>query len=130
MFVGYLKGIKGWLFYSPRDNKEFVSTNAKFLEDNYVNNFKSNSMVLLEEMLDYSIGKSLYTTRDEVVVSDKPRVTTHETLNMIIPCRSRRIIRASDRFMFLGEAYKAILKGPKSDLKTYEKTINGVDANC
>jgi hypothetical protein len=45
MFVGYSDGTRGGLFYSPRDNNVFVSTNTKFSDDNYVNNFKSNSMV-------------------------------------------------------------------------------------
>ena len=31
-FVGYLKETVGGLFYSNKDNKVFVSTNAKFLE--------------------------------------------------------------------------------------------------
>ena len=31
-FVGYLKGTVEGLFYSHKDNKVFVSTNAKFLE--------------------------------------------------------------------------------------------------
>ena len=31
MFVGYPKGTRGGLFYSPQDNKVFVSTNAMFL---------------------------------------------------------------------------------------------------
>ena len=34
-FVGYPKGTRGGLFYSPQDNKVFVSTNATFLEHNY-----------------------------------------------------------------------------------------------
>ena len=31
MFVGYPKGTRGGLFYSPSDKKVFVSTNATFL---------------------------------------------------------------------------------------------------
>ena len=38
MFLGYSKETKGYLFYNHKDNKVFVSTNAKFLEDDYVNN--------------------------------------------------------------------------------------------
>ena len=34
-FVGYPKGTVGGLFYSHKDNKVFVSTNAKFLENDY-----------------------------------------------------------------------------------------------
>ena len=34
-FIGYPKGTVGGLFYSHKDNKVFVSTNAKFLENDY-----------------------------------------------------------------------------------------------
>ena len=45
-FVGYPKGTIGGLFYSHKDNKVFVSTNAKFLENDYT----SSSRVVLVEM--------------------------------------------------------------------------------
>ena len=50
MFVGYPKGTRGGLFYSPSDKKLFVSTNATFLEDDYMKNFKPCSKVVLEEL--------------------------------------------------------------------------------
>ena len=50
MFVGYPKGIRGGLFYSPLDKKVFVSTNATFLEDDKMTNFKPRSKVVLEEL--------------------------------------------------------------------------------
>ena len=49
-FVGYPKGSRGYLFYSHNHSKVFVSTNAKFLEDNYVNNFNPRSKVVLAEL--------------------------------------------------------------------------------
>ena len=45
-FVGYPKGTVGGLFYSHKDNKVFISTNAKFLENDYT----SSSRVVLAEM--------------------------------------------------------------------------------
>ena len=33
MFLGYSKETKGYLFYNHKDNKVFVSTHAKILED-------------------------------------------------------------------------------------------------
>jgi transposase InsO family protein len=38
LFVGYPKGTKGYLFNSPKEMKVFVTTNAKFLEEKYINN--------------------------------------------------------------------------------------------
>ena len=48
MFVGYLKGTGGCLFYSPQDRKVIVSTHFTSLEEDYINNFKPKSKVILE----------------------------------------------------------------------------------
>ena len=50
MFLGYSNESKGYLFYNHKDNNVFVSTNAKFLEDDYVNNFNPRSKVALAEL--------------------------------------------------------------------------------
>ena len=50
LFVGYPKGTRGGLFYSPQDNKVFVSFNATFLENDYMENIKPRSRVVLEEL--------------------------------------------------------------------------------
>jgi hypothetical protein len=61
----------GYLFYSPKDKKVFVSTNARFLED-YVNNFRPKSKVALDEMLDSRSNTSSKVSKDEVVVLHTP----------------------------------------------------------
>ena len=50
LFVGYPKGTRGGLFYSPQDKKVFVSTNATFLENTYMTDFKPRSKTVLEEL--------------------------------------------------------------------------------
>ena len=50
LFVGYPKGTKGGLFYSPKNQKVIVSTNARFLEEDYVMNHKPRSKAILEEV--------------------------------------------------------------------------------
>ncbi|WP_227649430.1 hypothetical protein, partial [Klebsiella pneumoniae] len=50
VFVGYPKGTKGGYFYNPKENKVVVSTNATFLEESYMNDFKPRSKVVLEEL--------------------------------------------------------------------------------
>ena len=50
LFVGYPKGTKGGLFYSLKNQKVIVSTNARFLEEDYVMNHKPRSRAILEEM--------------------------------------------------------------------------------
>ena len=48
-FIGYPKGTFGWYFYDPREQKVFVSTNAIFLEDDYIINHKLKVRIDLRE---------------------------------------------------------------------------------
>ena len=76
--VGYLKGTVEGLFYSHKDNKVFISTNAKFLENDYMNNYTSKSRVVLAEMNEPVIEQPIGETRDDVVVLDTPQDSTYE----------------------------------------------------
>jgi hypothetical protein len=127
LFVGYPKGTMGYLFYSHDDNKVFVTTNARFLENDYVNNFKPKSKVVVEEMLDARNDISSKAPEDKVVVSNTPQLTTGETSSTIIPRRCGRIVRIPDRFMFFGEAHEAIPDELESDLRTYDEAVNDAD---
>ena len=49
-FVGYPKRTVGGLFYRHKNNKVFVSTNTKFLENDYMNDYTPRSRVVLAEM--------------------------------------------------------------------------------
>ena len=71
-FVGYPKGTVGGLFYSYKDNKVFVSTNAKYLENDYMNDYTLKSRVVLAEMNELVIEQSMDETRNDVVVLDTP----------------------------------------------------------
>ena len=51
IFIGYPKGTKGYIFFSPTDNKTFVSTNPRFLEEEYIKNIKPRSRLIIEELL-------------------------------------------------------------------------------
>ncbi|MCQ7016909.1 hypothetical protein M9Y07_19275, partial [Clostridioides difficile] len=50
LFVGYPKGTKGGYFYSPKDQRVVISTNARFLEEDYVSEHKSPSEVIINEL--------------------------------------------------------------------------------
>ena len=65
MFVGYPKETKGGYFYSPKDNKVFVLTNARFLEDDHIRNHKLNNKVVLDTD---EIGDSIKDQNDEIIV--------------------------------------------------------------
>ena len=72
MFLGYSKETKGYLFYNHKDNKVFISTNAKFLENDHMNNDIPRSRVLLTEMNEPVNKQPMDETRDDVVVLDTP----------------------------------------------------------
>ena len=78
LLVGYPIETRGYLFYSRKDNKVFVSTNAKFLENDYMNNFTPRSRVVLAEMNEPVNEQPMDETRDDVNVLDTPLDTTQE----------------------------------------------------
>ena len=110
LFLGYSKETKSYLFYNHKDNKVFVSTNAKFLEEDYVNNFNPSSKVVLAEIDDLVIEQPMDETRDNVAILDTPQDSTHEMSSTQVPHRSGRIIRSPIRFIGLGETYETILE--------------------
>ena len=64
------KGKKGYLFYNHKNNKMFVSTHAKFLEDDYVNNVNPKNKVVLAEMNEPVNEQPMDETRYDVAVLD------------------------------------------------------------
>jgi len=128
LFVGYPKETRGYLFYSHIDNKAFVSTTTKFLENDYMNNFTPRRRVVLAEMTETVIEQSMNETRNDVVVSDTPQDTTHEMTSTLEPSRSGSI-RPPERFTLLGETFEVISEGPESDPYTYEETMKDIDAH-
>ena len=76
--LGYSKETNGYWFYNHKDNKVFVSTHAKFLEDDYVNNFNPRNKVVLVEINEHVIEQPMHETRDNVDVLDTPQDITHE----------------------------------------------------
>ena len=50
LFVGYPRGTKGGLFYSSKDQMIIVSTNARYLEEDYMMDHKPKSRAVIEEL--------------------------------------------------------------------------------
>ena len=78
--IGYLKETRGGFFYSPEENKVFVSTNATFLEKDYMREFKPRSKIVFDEFLASS------TSMPSTVVVDKniaPSISDRQ-MNIII----------------------------------------------
>ena len=129
MFLGYSKETKSYLFYNHKDNKVFVSTHAKLLEDDYVNNFNPRSKVVLAEMNEPVNEQPMNETMDDVVVLDTSQDTTHDMSSTQVPHRSGRIVRPPIRFIGLGETYETISEEAKNDPYTYEEAMNDRDAH-
>ena len=70
IFVGYPKETKMYYFYSPSDLKVFVSTNAKFLEEDYMNEFTPKSRIVLNEMSGDTIPQEV--SQPSPIVSSVP----------------------------------------------------------
>ena len=76
------------MFYSLSDNKIFVSTNVRFLEDDYIKNTKPQNRLILEEL---SGEESLTPQREnisqpiiiEMQIETEPMMRRH----------SRRVVR-------------------------------------
>ena len=98
IFVGYPKGTKGYYFYSPSDLKVFVSTNAKFLEKDYMNEFITKSRIVLNKMSGDTIPQEV--SQPSPIVSSEPSQDQQPT----IPRRSGRVIRQPERYIGLGES--------------------------
>ena len=105
----------GYLFYNHKDNKVFVSTHAKFLEDDYVNNFNPISKVVLAGLDEPVIEQPMNETMDDVVVLDTSQDTTQEMSSTQVPRRSGRIVRPPIRFIGLRKTYEAILEEDESE---------------
>ena len=43
LFVGYPQGTRGYYFYNPKEQQVFVSTNVKFLEEDYMKDYEPKS---------------------------------------------------------------------------------------
>ena len=127
MFLGYSKETKGCFFYNHKDNKVFVSTNAKFLEEDYVNNFNPRSKVVLAKIDELVIKQPMDETRDDVAVLDTPQDSTHEMASTQVSRCNGRIIRPPIRFTYLGETYEPISEEAEFDPYTYEEAMKDID---
>ena len=122
-FVEYPKGTKGWLFYNPREQKVLVSTNAAFLEEDYMIDWKTLEKVVMEEIQEQSIPNQERTELEENLPLPEPVATSK-------PCRSGRIVRPPNKSTLLGEFYEAISKEQEQDPCNYDDAMNDQESGC
>ena len=119
--MGYLKGTKGYYFYSPSDLKVFVSTNAKFLEKDYMNEFIPKSRIVLNEMSRDTIPQEV--SQPSPIVSSEPSQDQQPTILR----HSGRVIRQPERYISLGESVENL--PDDDDPYTYKEAMEDVDSH-
>ena len=112
LFVGYPKGTNGYLFYDPQEQRVIVSTNAHFLEEDYMVDNKPRSRVVLDELR--AKGDVSIVPETEVYPS---RVAS--TQDQGVPYHSGRVIQQLNHFISLGE----VPEEPEMDPCNYNEAI-------
>ena len=125
LFVGYPIGMKGYIFFSPRDWDVIVSTNARFLEEDYIMNHKPMSSVILEEL----VG-GIDNPQVAIIHVEQPQVNAQNDTNIApVSHHSGRVVRQPERFMFLGESSDLVSGEHDEDPRTYEEALQDKDAD-
>ncbi|KAH9697148.1 hypothetical protein KPL71_023495 [Citrus sinensis] len=126
IFVGYPKGTRGGLFYSPQDRKVIVSTHFTSLEEDYMNNFKPKSKVIHEELsgdqVDAQLSMPVIEEEEQQQPDDQHRINTEQP-SLLEPRRSGRVTRLPARYMLLGETYTAISDEHVQDPTSYNEAL-------
>ena len=122
LFVGYLKGTRGGLFYSPQDKKVFVSSNATFLEKDYMANFKPRSRVVLEELQSDKIRP-----RPITVTRERNKETINPIHDVIAPRRSGRVSKQPIRYTRAGETNVVVTDTSDDDPLSYNHAMDDPD---
>ena len=120
LFVGYPRGTKGYLFYNPKEQRVLVSTNARFLEQDYMLDNKPSSKVILDELRD-ELSEGDEVPMAVTQVSQPLVARTEETR---VPHRSGRVVTQPERFIGLGE----IPVDPETDPCSYNEAVQDKDA--
>ena len=112
--ISFPKGTLGRYFYNLETRNVFVSTNAKFLEDDCISTIDPKKVVLQKQEPKGSSSSSRHNEEEtpivELVLDETPIVH-----------RSRRISRPPNRFMFFGESYMVVSDEQELDPTFYQR---------
>ncbi|KAA0033235.1 gag/pol protein [Cucumis melo var. makuwa] len=126
-FVDYPKETRGDLFFDPQENRVFILTNATFLEEDHVRDYKPRSKLVLNEDTDGS-------TRVVDEVGPSPRVDETTTSGQSHPSQFLRMPRCSVRVVLQPNHYLGLTKTqvfiPDNSIEdplSYKQAMNDVD---
>ena len=130
LFVGYPRGTKGGLYYSPKDRKVFVSAHARFLEEDYIIEHKPTSRIVLEEMRGDPPTPRPKPSVVPVVTEEDTQtpVTNTDTNTPVEPRRSGRVIVRPARYALLGESSDSLPDEQGTDPRSYDEALQDTDA--
>ena len=112
----------GYNFYNKFDMKVFVSTNAKFMEEEYIMNH------IIRDMNEWTKKNEFHSIQDNVVpVDPQPLIHDIDTPNM--SHRSGRVIRPPFKLTLMGESSLTIPESHEDDPISYYEVINDKDFN-
>ncbi|KAL5810596.1 hypothetical protein ACOSQ4_027164 [Xanthoceras sorbifolium] len=123
LFVGYSKETRGGYFYSPEDNKVFVSKNATFLEDNYISDHKPRSKIVLYE-LEPGETSTPSTRVVDPQISESQMIHDRDTLP---PRRSGRVVIQHERYLGIGEGQGVVSTDSVDDPLTFKNAMEDPD---
>ena len=104
------------MFYDPQEQKVIVSTNAKFLEEDYMMNNKPKSTTILEKLR----GEG---NESSVPLTEVNKSPVASTLRQGEPRRSGRVVHQPERFIGLGEVPEDL----ETDPCNYNEAIQDKD---
>ena len=119
-FVGYPKGTRGYNFYNKSDMKVFVSTNAKFMEEEYIMNH------IIRDMNE-CIEKTEFPSIQDNVVPIYPQPVIPDTDKPNLPRRSGWVIRPLVKLTLMGESSLKIPDSHEDNPTSYYEAINDKD---
>ena len=134
IFVGYPKGTRGGLFYSPIDKKVFVATHVTYLEEDYMKNYKPQSKIVLEELSQDPLSSQIHQdlVQNENLGDEQVNMETERSNPVpqpsLEPRRSGRVIKTPKRYLnYFGAAFQAISSDSELDPTSYYEAKNDVD---
>ena len=117
IFVGYPKDSFGYYFYSPSEQKVFVSRHAVFLEKEFILEEDSGSNFELEEIQD---------NEDEMEQELEPQVVETDAPSTQVLRRSGRIRNAPERYGYLME-HDEMLIIENDEPTSYQEVLSSID---
>ncbi|TYK16397.1 retrovirus-related pol polyprotein from transposon tnt 1-94 [Cucumis melo var. makuwa] len=124
-------GTRGGYFYEPKNNKVFVSTNATFLEEDHIREYKPRSKIVLNELSNETTEPSTRIVEEPSALTRVVHVgsstKTHQPQSLREPRRSGRVTNLSIRYMSLTETLTIISNGNIEDPLSFKKAMEDVD---